>query len=33
VRGVNPQQAFIYGHSLGGAIGIELALHHPEARD
>ncbi len=31
VRGVKPQQAFIYGHSLGGAIGIDLALHHPEA--
>lgn len=31
VRGVKPQQAFIYGHSLGGAIGIDLALHHPDA--
>lgn len=31
VRGVKPQQAFIYGHSLGGAIAIELAAHHPEA--
>lgn len=30
-RGVRPQQAFIYGHSLGGAIGIDLAVRHPEA--
>ena len=30
-RGINPAHLYIYGHSLGGAIGIELALHHPEA--
>jgi uncharacterized protein len=26
-----PSQIVIYGHSLGGAIGIDLALKHPEA--
>lgn len=30
-RHQDPQSTFIYGHSMGGAIGIELASHHPEA--
>jgi alpha-beta hydrolase superfamily lysophospholipase len=30
-RGTPPAHLYIYGQSLGGAIGIELALHHPEA--
>ncbi len=30
-RGVDPGLVYMFGHSLGGAIAIELALHHPEA--
>ena len=30
-RHVDPARVFIYGHSLGGAIAIELALRRPEA--
>ena len=28
---ISPRQIFLYGHSLGGAIAIELAVQHPDA--
>ncbi len=29
-RGINPQDIFVYGHSMGGAIAIDLAVRNPE---
>jgi fermentation-respiration switch protein FrsA (DUF1100 family) len=30
-RACDPKRIFIYGHSLGSAVAIDLAVHHPEA--
>jgi len=30
-RGIQPAELYIYGHSLGGAVAIELARHYPDA--
>lgn len=30
-RGIKPENIFIYGHSLGGAIAIDLAIRQPQA--
>ncbi|BAY75278.1 hypothetical protein NIES25_16960 [Nostoc linckia NIES-25] len=32
IRHIPPEQIFIYGESLGGAVAIDLAVKHPEAR-
>ena len=31
-KGIRPGDIFIYGHSLGGAVAINLAISHPEAK-
>jgi hypothetical protein len=30
-RKIQPKQIFLYGHSLGGAVAIDLAVKHPDA--
>ncbi|HEY6822614.1 MAG TPA: alpha/beta fold hydrolase [Burkholderiales bacterium] len=30
-KGIDPRRLYLYGHSLGGAVAIELATRHPEA--
>jgi pimeloyl-ACP methyl ester carboxylesterase len=30
-KGIDPETIFIYGHSLGGAVAIQLAVDHPDA--
>ena len=30
-KGISPRDIYIYGHSLGGAVAINLAIAHPEA--
>ena len=30
-NGINPERIYIYGHSIGGAVAIDLAVRHPNA--
>jgi uncharacterized protein len=30
-RALSPSEIFLYGHSIGGAVAVELAIDHPEA--
>ncbi|MGD2096239.1 MAG: alpha/beta fold hydrolase [Desulfobacterales bacterium] len=30
-KDIDPQRIFIYGHSIGGAVAIDLAVRHPDA--